>query len=524
MLFMKSQYWADQIAEKMIKEHGGKTFTVAAGISPSGIIHLGNFREIITTDLVCRALKDKGAEVRFIYSWDDYDRFRKVPNNIPKKDMLKESIGLPVSEVPNVFGSKYKSYAEHIENILKESIKKVGITPVFIRQYIKYKNCDYAEGIRTGLLNKKRIAEILNKYRKEPLSKDWWPAVVYCEKCRKDFTKIEEYDRAYSIMYSCKCGYKNTFDFRKKGLIKLKWKADWPMRWAYEQVDFEPGGKDHSTYGSSYTVGKEIVKIFGWSAPEYIMYDFINMKGHTGKMSSSEGNTQSVDELLKFYLPELIRYTFAGRTPKTEIFYPMDDGIFKHYEDFYYTERIYFGKEKVSKKEEIQRKRIYRMSVIDKPAESMPIQPAFKHCVEVMNMFNGDILLALNYIKKVERVKQKTNIERYKLLLNRAWNWIQEFADEKYKFVLNEKSKKLNLTKPQRNAVEDLSIILAGKPKGNKLTEEIRTILSKYNLSAKEFYQIIYQILINKNTGPRLVPFIEAVGYDNVKKLLKSAI
>ena len=112
------------------------------------------------------------------------------------------------------------------------------------------------------------------------------------------------------------------------------------------KVDFEPGGKDHSTLGGSYTVCKETVKLFGWIAPEYVMYDFINMKGSKGKMSSSKGNVQSLKEVLNYYTPELVRYTFAGRTPKTEIFYPMDEGIIKHYEDFYYTERVAYGKEK----------------------------------------------------------------------------------------------------------------------------------------------------------------------------------
>ena len=72
---MKSQYWADQIAENLIKSRNKKSFTVASGITPSGTIHFGNFREIITTDIVARALRAAGANVRFIYSWDDYDRF-----------------------------------------------------------------------------------------------------------------------------------------------------------------------------------------------------------------------------------------------------------------------------------------------------------------------------------------------------------------------------------------------------------------------------------------------------------------
>ena len=147
---MESQYWADQIAQRMIKNRKKMSFTIASGVTPSGITHMGHFREIITTDRVGRALKDLGAKVKFIYSWDDYDRFRKVPKNLPKQDILKKSLGLPVSEVPNIFKTKWKSYAEHLEKESEKSIVKVGTKPLFIRQNEQYKNCKYAKGIKTA--------------------------------------------------------------------------------------------------------------------------------------------------------------------------------------------------------------------------------------------------------------------------------------------------------------------------------------------------------------------------------------
>jgi lysyl-tRNA synthetase class 1 len=106
----KKFFWADAIADRIIKEQKGKRqFVCASGITPSGTIHIGNFREVITTDLVVRALKDKGKKVRFIYSWDDFDRFRKVPKNVPKD--YEKYIGIPVSDVPSPFGKG--SYAEY---------------------------------------------------------------------------------------------------------------------------------------------------------------------------------------------------------------------------------------------------------------------------------------------------------------------------------------------------------------------------------------------------------------------------
>src|SRR3989344_8383190 len=91
-------HWADVAAENVIREKGDKkNYTVAAGITPSGTVHIGNFREIITVELVKRALESRGKKVRFIYSWDNYDRLRKVPENIPNSEMLKDHIGKPIT-------------------------------------------------------------------------------------------------------------------------------------------------------------------------------------------------------------------------------------------------------------------------------------------------------------------------------------------------------------------------------------------------------------------------------------------
>ena len=136
---MEKFFWADQIADKIIKEKRKNIYVCASGITPSGTIHIGNFREVITTDLVVRSLNDKGKKVKFIYSWDDYDRFRKVPANIPES--YKKCIGMPVSDIPSPFGKG--SYAEYFENKFKEELKKVSIKPKFVRQSLMYKKRKY---------------------------------------------------------------------------------------------------------------------------------------------------------------------------------------------------------------------------------------------------------------------------------------------------------------------------------------------------------------------------------------------
>src|SRR3989338_6180791 len=106
-------HWADRVAKRIIKIMGNrKSYTCAAGITPSGTIHIGNFREVMTVYLVSRALREMGKTVRFIYSWDDYDRLRKIPQNIPNKDILNGYMGKPIRETTDTLDC-HNSYAEH---------------------------------------------------------------------------------------------------------------------------------------------------------------------------------------------------------------------------------------------------------------------------------------------------------------------------------------------------------------------------------------------------------------------------
>ncbi|MCF7910705.1 lysine--tRNA ligase, partial [Candidatus Pacearchaeota archaeon] len=351
-------FWADMIADKIIEKNKEKqVYVCVSGITPSGIVHVGNFREVITTELVVRALKDKGKKVRFVYSWDDYDRFRKIPKNV--KSDFEKYLGNPICEVPSPFNEK-KDYAKYFEEKFEQELEKVGIAPKFIRQCEMYKKCKYAELIKKSLENKKKIMEILNKYRKEPLSEKWFPIKIYCEKCKKDSTKILSINE-WKIKYSCECGHEEEFDFRKKGLVKLVWRVDWPMRWYYEKVDFEPGGADHSAPGSSFDTGKQIIKeIFDYPVPLYYMYQNVGIKGGE-KFSSSKGNVLTISELEEIYEPEIIRYLFAGTRPNRSFQISFDNDVIKIYEDYDALEKKYYNKQANA-----WEKRIYEMSQVKK--------------------------------------------------------------------------------------------------------------------------------------------------------------
>ena len=502
----EKQHWADVTAEKVIKEKGSKKLYVcASGITPSGIVHIGNFREIITVDLVVRALRDKGKKVRFIYSWDDYDRFRKVPKDMPKQELLKKYLGQPIVDTPDVYGC-HKSYAEHNEKELEESLLPTGIEPEFIYQNKMYKGFKYVKEIKHALEHAKEIREILDKYRDEPLPESWMPLGVYCEKCKTDDTEVTEYDGEYKIKYKCDCGYTNEIDFRKKGIVKLPWRVDWPSRWHYEHVDFEPGGKDHSTVGGSYDTGKLIIeKLYNEEAPLYIMYDFIGVKGAGGKISSSKGGVVTLNDVLEVYEPEIVRFLFAGTRPNTEFSISFDLDVIKIYEDFDRLEEKYYNKEGDERD-----KRIYELSCISLN-KNKPERIGFRHLTMLVQIHKD--------INKIS--KDKETLERAKC----AKKWVEDYAPDEFKFELHEKVPKEILNKLNKKEKDSL-ILLKERIEEKKFDEqslfnEFYEICKSLDIKNTEFFKAAYLVLIGKEKGPRLATFILAIGKEKVIKLLK---
>ena len=502
----EKRHWADLIAEQIIKERGKKSkYVCAAGITPSGTIHIGNFREIITVDLVCRALKDKRKNVRFIYSWDDYDRFRKVPKNMPKQDALKKYLGMPIVDTPDVFGC-HKSYAKHLEKELEESLPTTGIKPEFIYQHKMYRTCRYAEEIKYILNKKDEIKNVLDKYRKEHLPEDWFPIGIYCEKCKTDNTRVVNYDRNYNVKYECRCGYSNGIDFRKKGIVKLSWRADWPMRQHMEKVDFEPAGKEHYQQpgGSRITANETYFVLYkDMKHPIDLKYDFVIVKGIGGKMSSSLGNVITLKDCLEVYEPEIVRFLFAGTRPNTEFAISFDLDAIKIYEDFDRLEEKYY-----SKKADERDKRIYELSSINLK-KIRPKRIGFRHLTMLVQIYNG-----INKISKNKDILKRAEC---------AKNWVEKYAPDEFKFRVHEKipqeiMKKLN--DKQKESLKSLAIEL-GKKKYDEenLFNEFYEICKTTEISNVDFFRGAYLALIGKEKGPRLAGFILAIGKEKVIKL-----
>ncbi|MBI4210400.1 MAG: lysine--tRNA ligase [Candidatus Diapherotrites archaeon] len=515
----QKEQWPDRAAKKVIEEKGNLLeYTVAAGITPSGVVHIGNFREIITVDLVARALRRLGKKVRFIYSWDDYDVFRKIPANFPGKEMLEKYLRQPIVDVPDPFGC-HKSYAEHNEKALEEELPSMGVSPVFLHQAKKYRACEYAEGMRKALLAKDKIKAILDKWRAEGLEGNWNPVRVFCSKCNTDRTDVTGYDGAYSLTYSCECGFAETFDFRKKGIAKLQWRVDWPMRWAHEKVMFEPSGKEHSSEGGSNTTANEIARtVYGFEPPYHVMYEFIAIKGTGGKMSSSKGNTVDLKEMKSVYEPSIIRYLFVRPIPSKAFEVSFDGDVITIYEAFDRLERVYFGSEQAKPEELEQLRSIYEYSAVEIP-ESMPFQPSFRHVTTVLQLNLMDEAKAHAYFTAM--AKTAFDHARLRTRISCAKHWLENYAPPQFVFRVQDSASEAAVSMPRlhKDALLGFSVSLRAGMDEDSISAAFKKAAESHSIKVADLFRSAYLMLLDRERGPRLFQVIENIGPEKVMAL-----
>lgn len=333
---------ADDVEAHALATKGpGATLVCASGISPSGPVHLGNLRELMTTHLVAEELRRRGRTVDHLHSWDDFDRLRKVPAGVPEG--FTAHIGEPLAEIPDPWGED-DSYGSHYLRAVEEAAGKLGIHCRWIRQGRAYRAGTYQEGIRTALRARRAIFDALERWRTpkpddaplEDRAAAYWPLQVYCRCCNHDSTTVQGWDEASDVVfYTCaRCGADHFRLSDPRCPAKLPWKADWPMRWAWEKVDFEPGGEDHSTPGGSFSVAQELARtVFAWQAPCYVGYGFVGMAGRT-KISSSTGTDATPEFALRFIEPALLRFLYVRRAPATKFTIDFGAEIWRQYDEW----------------------------------------------------------------------------------------------------------------------------------------------------------------------------------------------
>ena len=521
-------HWADHAAKRTVIGCGDKdSIVVAAGITPSGVIHIGNFREVITVDLIARALRDQGKTVRFLYSWDDFDVFRKVPKDMPNPEELSKWLRHSIVDVPDPYG-KTDSYASHNIERFQASLSRIGIQPDFIRQSQQYRRGTYAQGVHKALEHSDQIRRILNRHRSEPLADDWLPLAGFCEACGRDKLSFS-WAGEWEVQYQCRsCQHEASVDLRSGGNLKLPWRVDWPMRWEYEKVCFEPGGKDHSSAGGSYDTGKEIVaEVYGWSAPQYVAYDFVRIKGRGGKISSSSGGAIALDDALEIYEPELIRWIFANYRPNTEFQISFDLDVIKIYEEYDRAWRSAHESDSGSKSRSLRR--TLQLASLDHsaiiPGTPAPFRAPFRLLSMVLQIFDGDIPKTLRHFEALGEIRSDAERQQFLQRAQCVWNWIDKYAPEEFCYRIRKEAVVRSLSASQSLVLERLVAALEGLlGQDSPKLPDLRSLCEDTELDLQSFSPVVYDLLIGREKGPKMSTLLPTIGFERAIPLLKPSL
>ncbi|MET9295772.1 lysine--tRNA ligase [Streptomyces sp. NPDC003077] len=567
--------WVSRFADEVIAEAErrapGKPIVCASGLSPSGPIHLGNLREVMTPHLVADEIRRRGYECVHILSWDDYDRYRKVPAGIDPS--WAEHIGKPLTSVPAPPGSSYANWAEHFKAAMEEALAELGVEYRGISQTAQYTSGAYREQILHAMRHRGEIDAVLDRYRtkdkatgaaKKPNQKPqkpvdeaeleaaegsgaaseddgsaggagYFPYKPYCTVCEKDLTTVTSYDdESTEMSYLCTaCGHEETVLLREFDHGKLVWKVDWPMRWAYEGVVFEPSGVDHSSPGSSFVVGGQIVReVFDGAQPIGPMYAFVGISG-MAKMSSSKGGVPTPGDALKIMEAPLLRWLYARRKPNQSFKIAFDQEIQRLYDEWDALERkIADGTAQPADLAAYNRATTTAAGELPRTARPLP----YRTLASVVDITGGHDEQTLRILSELDPQNPVTSLDETRPRLDKAAYWVttQVPADQRT-IVRDEPDAELlsSLDEQGRESLrllldgldehwslDGLTALVYGVPKVQAgLTPDAKPT-PELKVAQRTFFALLYRLLVGRDTGPRLPTLLLAVGAERVRKLL----
>ncbi|MDT3399910.1 lysine--tRNA ligase [Streptomyces sp. B1866] len=560
--------WVSRIADDVIAEAErrapGKPVVCASGLSPSGPIHLGNLREVMVPHLVADEIKRRGIPCEHILSWDDFDRFRKVPVGVDPS--YAEHIGKPLTAVPAPPGSPYASWAEHFKAPMVAALAELGVQVRGISQTAMYTSGAYREQILFAMRERARIDAVLDRYRtkdkpqhkqQKPLDAAevaaaegsgaageddgsgagggaYYPYKPYCSACGRDLTTVTAYDdETTRLAYVCQCGHEETVRLREFDRGKLVWKVDWPMRWAYEGVIFEPSGVDHQSPGSSFVVGGQLVKeIFGGEQPIGPMYAFVGISG-MAKMSSSRGGVPTPADALEIMEAPLLRWLYARRRPNQAFKIAFDQEIQRTYDEWDALERkVADGTAQPA--DAAAHRRATGTAAGPLPATPRPLP--YRMLASVVDITTGHDEQTLRILGELDPANPVKTLDETRPRLDKAERWITTQVPAEARTRVREEpdtallgaldddgraSLRLLLDGLDTHwSLDGLTTLVYGVPKVRAGLAPDAKPTPELKAAQRAFFALLYRLLVGRDTGPRLPTLLLAVGADRVRKLL----
>jgi lysyl-tRNA synthetase class 1 len=545
MIFMEEDnlFWSDQLAKKVVERQKfhyvdkqipkSDKYVVKTSASLSGVLHIGRLSDTVRGESVVKSLRDAGHEVEFIWVAEDMDPLRKVPKCVPS--IFEKYLGMPVTDIPDPWGC-HKTYSEHhFEKYLKVLYNFTHEKMTMYSMREEYKKGTFRDSIKTLLENSKKMVEIQNKYRDNKLPETWSPWTPICKNCGKIITpKVLGFD-GKKIHYRCEdykfettvakgCGYEGEADpLHDDG--KLMWKGEWASQWRIWKVCSEGAGKEYQVPGSAFWINCEICEsILDYPAPEPIFYEHITIDGE--KMSASKGNIVYPNDWAEVADPEVLRFFYNKKLMKTRSFSWKD--LPRLYDDYDLHTRVYFDAEKLENEREAHHmKRLFEISQLKIPSHLPKLIPYdFAAIIAQICPPEDSLDRAITLLKSSGHITGNPDagdLEFIKHRLLLAKNWTEKYAGEEVKIKISEEVTQDMRDKLNENQLKTLGLLAKSLDSAENeaaLYSKFFEISKETGIDTKEFFKGAYNILTGKDRGPRLAPFIFAIGKERVKKLL----
>src|SRR5437868_5049426 len=314
----QSNAWPFEEARKIVarlKKKPKNEVTFETGYGPSGLPHIGTFGEVARTTMVrhaFRVLTDDKVKTRLIAFSDDMDGLRKVPDNVPNRDMLAAHLGKPLTQVPDPFSNEYPSFGAHNNARLRAFLDTFGFDYEFLSSTDCYKSGRFDATLLLFLQSFDAVMNIMLPSLREERAQTYSPFLpIHPRSGIVMQVPVEPNAVKGTIVWSDPDTNERFETPVTGGHAKLQWKPDWAMRWVALGVDYEMSGKDLI---ESVKLSGEITRALGALPPEGFNYElFLDEKGQ--KISKSRGNGLTIEEWLRYASPESLSL-FMYREPK----------------------------------------------------------------------------------------------------------------------------------------------------------------------------------------------------------------
>ena len=507
----KTNAWPFVEAKKMLRER--KSFienkgkiTLQTGYGPSGLPHIGTFGEVARTSMIVNAIKQlSDIPTEIITFSDDMDGLRKIPENIPQKELLEKNLHKPLTQVPDPF-QKFSSFGEHNNEMLKSFLNNFGFKYIFKSSSLLYKSGFFNSSLQTILENYDGIMNIILPTLGKERQKSYSPFLPICPDtgCVLEIPVKELKKKESKIVFD-----NNGKDLETSildGNCKLQWKVDWAMRWYALDVDFEMYGKDLI---ESAILSTKIIKLIGKTNPSGFAYElFLDEKGE--KISKSKGNGITIDQWLEYASPEsLSLYMYQNPKRAKKLYKEIVPKAVDEYLDF---------TEKAKSQNELQllMNPVWHVHNSKIPKENMIMSfSMLLNLVETSNANSKDLLW-----KFVKKYKTSISENDYPIFDNLVGYAIKYFNDV---IKLQKKYKKPN--KDEKLALEALVKTL-DKCNDKMSPEDIQTLIystgkeNGYSDNLRDWFKLIYEVVFGDENGPRMGFFISFFGVKETKDLI----